>query len=82
MFGIGATELVILLIIMIISLAPILFIAVLLKWALGGSRGSREREAEETRIIQEIHSGLARLEQRVESLETLLLDSGKDTKSK
>jgi len=33
-----------------------------------------DTSAEETRIMQEIHAGLARLEDRVESLETLLID--------
>ena len=43
----------------------------------GSSRKTREMEVEETRLIQQIHAGLARMEQRVESLETLLLESGK-----
>lgn len=29
---------------------------------------------QETRLIQEIHQGLSRMEQRVEALETILLD--------
>lgn len=41
----------------------------------GGSKRSGKTEAEETRLIQEIHRGLVRMERRVESLETLLLDS-------
>jgi phage shock protein B len=34
----------------------------------------REARAEETRLIQDIHRGLARLETRVDSLETLLME--------
>ena len=41
----------------------------------GGSKRSGKTEAEETRLIQEIHHGLVKMESRIESLETLLLDS-------
>jgi len=45
----------------------------------GLSRSSQQSQAEETRIIQEIFDGLSRMEQRVEALETIILDrSGKD----
>lgn len=38
-------------------------------------RGSvRSASAEEARLIQEMHQGLVRMEQRVETLETLLLE--------
>lgn len=39
-------------------------------------KGSQERDiqAEEGRIIEEIHQGLVRLEKRVATLETILLD--------
>lgn len=82
MFGVGITELGILVVIVLIYCAPILLLALLLRWALGGSRRSRMQEQDETRITQEIHAGLARLEQRVEALETLLLDTRKDTTTK
>ena len=35
---------------------------------------NQQLQAEETRLIQEMHRGLAKLEERVETLETLLLD--------
>lgn len=40
-------------------------------------RGSADRElgAEETRLVQEIHQGLEKMEKRVESLETILTDT-------
>lgn len=43
----------------------------------GVSRKDRKHQSEETRMIQEIYQGLSRMEERVESLETLLLDSEK-----
>ena len=56
----------------------VIVLIALAKLLLGGSsRKSRDGAADETRIIQEIYSGLARMEQRVESLETILLDSEK-----
>jgi len=35
-----------------------------------------EREGEEVRLMQELNQGLTRMEERVESLETLLLERG------
>lgn len=47
----------------------------------GGSKGQAPR-AEESRMIQEIYIGLTKMEQRVETLETLLLErDGKGSKS-
>lgn len=40
----------------------------------GGVRGGLSEE--ETRIVQEIHSGLSRLERRVETLEEILVEPG------
>ena len=37
-------------------------------------RNPNQGSAEEARMIQEIHQGLVRMEQRVEALETLLLE--------
>ena len=53
----------------------------------GGCNGriSKQQLEEETRIIQEIYQGLTRMEERIEALETLLLEkrkseqNGKDT---
>ena len=59
---------------------PLLIVAgFFLIWALkiitGGSARQREElMAEETRIIQELHQGLTRMEERIEALETILLD--------
>ena len=43
----------------------------------GGSRkkqGNQSNQTEETKIIQEIYKGLSRMEERIESLETIILD--------
>lgn len=41
-----------------------------------GRRGRRDRhlDADEARVMQEIHQGLERMEKRVETLETLLCE--------
>ncbi len=48
--------------------------------AIKGSPGRQgaELDAEETRLIQEIHEGLQRMEERVEALETLLVNRDGD----
>jgi phage shock protein B len=38
---------------------------------------SRKDQADDSKIIQEIYQGLSRMEERVESLETILLDRQK-----
>ena len=48
----------------------------------GGSKRSGKTEAEETRLIQEIHHGLVKMESRIESLETLLLDTERKKRSR
>ena len=40
----------------------------------GSIRRRSELDAEETRLMQEIHQGLSRMEERIEALETILLD--------
>jgi len=48
----------------------------------GFSRKDQKLEADEARMIQEIYQGLSRMEERVEALETIILDSkGKDRTS-
>ena len=43
----------------------------------GISPRSKKLEAEETKAIQEIYKGLSRMEERVEALESVLLDREK-----
>jgi len=40
----------------------------------GVSRKDQNFQAEEARMIQEIYQGLSRMEERVEALETIILD--------
>ncbi len=40
----------------------------------GGSKADRQTAAEETEMIQEMYHGFRKMEKRIESLETLLLD--------
>ncbi|NNG08240.1 MAG: phage-shock protein [Desulfobacteraceae bacterium] len=48
----------------------------------GLSRTGQKAQAEEAKMVQEIYDGLSRMEQRVESLETIILDrKGKDRES-
>ncbi|MFO7975218.1 MAG: hypothetical protein R6V12_11350 [Candidatus Hydrogenedentota bacterium] len=37
-------------------------------------RGNAEEETDEARLMQELHHGMARLEDRVENLETIVLE--------
>ena len=43
----------------------------------GVSRKQQQLDAEEAKMIQEIYQGLTRMEERVESLETILIDRSK-----
>ena len=47
----------------------------------GGGKKATEDLNEEARMIQEIYHGLGRMEDRVEALETLLLDSDRKKRS-
>ena len=51
------------------------FILAMAKIKRGGSFRDGERlQADETKLIQELHNGLTKMEERVEALEILLLD--------
>ncbi|MFV0436485.1 MAG: hypothetical protein ACK5PS_03720 [Desulfopila sp.] len=41
----------------------------------GLSRRGRDGQNEEARVIQELYQGLTRMEQRIEALETILMDA-------
>jgi phage shock protein B len=48
----------------------------------GASPGGQRSEAEEARMVQEIYQGLEAMEQRLEALETILLEpDGKEHKN-
>jgi phage shock protein B len=50
-------------------------IVISIKLLRGGA--ARKDQAEDSKIIQEIYQGLGRMEERVETLETILLDRDK-----
>lgn len=45
-------------------------------------RGGDGASSDEARVIQEIYQGLSRMEERVEALETILLDRDRKERSK
>jgi len=60
-----------------VVLLGFLFCLVVLAWCLLRPGASRDRDrlsAEESRLMQEVYHGLSRLEERVEALETILMD--------
>lgn len=61
----------------VMILATIGFMVMLIiRTAKGGSLRKREKvDAGETQIIQEIYQGLSKMDKRIESLETLILDA-------
>lgn len=73
--------------------APVMFIiafplviigGLFLIWALKICKGGKDKglNDDETRMIQEIYQGLTRMEDRVAALETILLDSERESKVK
>ena len=60
--------------VMILMTLGFLCIGVVKAWKGEGHRKGNRAEAEETQLIQEIHHGLLKMEERVESLETLIVD--------
>jgi len=44
----------------------------------GPQRGKSTADDEEARVIQEVHQGLTRMEERIEALETILLERGEE----
>jgi len=60
----------------VLALAAVAGILYLFIRLLGGGISSEARrlQSEETKMIQDIYNGLLRMEERVETLETILLD--------
>ena len=48
----------------------------------GASPGGQKTQTDEAKIIQEIYQGIGRMEERVEALETILLEREKGRKDK
>ncbi len=58
-------------------------IIMIVRTAKGSTIRKRERhDADETRIIQEIHHGLTKMDKRIEALETLVLDRDRSKEAK
>ena len=76
--GILELALVVLIIPVLVLLLPIIIVWGIVK-IVSGSATSRDPEfgASETRLMQEVHQGLSKLEERVASLETILIEQGR-----
>lgn len=59
---------------MILVSAGITFFLIVRAFRSGASSGTPAADDDETRLIQEIYHGLTKMESRVETLETLLID--------
>ncbi len=73
---------------MVVFLVPLAALAILGGMVLGGikimrgnpSRQSKQQWDEETRLIQELHQSLSRMDNRIEALEMILLDPERKSK--
>ncbi len=69
----------------LIFIAPVIALAVICGTVLlairiikgDSARGGQKGEVDEAKMIQEIHQGLSRMEERIEALETIMLDRAK-----
>lgn len=66
---------------MIIGTLGGLCVAFVKVWRGGGSKKTAHTDAEETRLIQELHHGLSKMTDRIETLETLLFEDEQRKKS-
>ncbi len=69
-------------IIILLAIIPVTILLIIRLFKGGISRTDRKKLAEETRMIQEIYQGLSRMEERIETLETILLDREKEDRHK
>ena len=69
-------------IIIILAIVPVTILLIIRLFKGGLSRTDRKKQAEEARMIQEIYQGLSRMEERIETLETILLDREKEGRRK
>ena len=67
-------------IIVVLTIIPVTILLAIRMFKGGVSSRHREAAEQEARMIQEIYQGLARMETRVEALETLLLEKGRKEK--
>lgn len=69
-------------ILIIFAIVPITILLAIRLFKGGISRSDRKKQAEETRMIQEIYQGMSHMEERIEALETILLDREKEDRHK
>ena len=69
-------------IIIMLAIIPVAILLIIRLFKGGISRTDRKKQADEARMIQEIYQGLSRMEERVETLETILLDREKEDRIK
>ncbi len=60
----------------LVALLCLSLVILLVRKAGNNNPGVRVRNADETKLIQEIHQGLIKMEQRIEALETIVLEAG------
>ncbi|MCC6796639.1 MAG: phage-shock protein [Candidatus Hydrogenedentes bacterium] len=58
------------------------FLGALRIWKGEGGKARQTNNAEEARLIQDIYHGLLKMEERVEALETLLLERERESEKK
>ena len=71
---------VIALMIPIVAILAGTFLAAMRIWKGDGGPAKKTSNAEEARLIQDIYHGLLKMEERVEALETILLEREKERK--
>ena len=78
MFGISQYE-VIIVTVTLLLLPFLLVVALFFKALRKSAAGAQPRwDSEETRLVQQIHEDLLRMEKRVEALETLIMDRARE----
>jgi len=74
MFGFGATEAIVLLMVVVLLVALPAGLVVLMALRAAGRTGSSSEHTEEAELLREIRDGLKEMDKRVEALETILMD--------
>lgn len=64
---------------LLVILAPVAIVWLIVNGVRGRSPKNKRNEAEETRIMQEIHQGLSGLEERMSNIETIILERERDS---
>jgi phage shock protein B len=77
MLSIGLLELVIIGLIALILLWVVGFLMFAIVKVMGSPKQDSNKEEEEARLIQEIYQGFLRMEDRIETLETILVEREK-----